>query len=52
MFDGDFAGSEATLKTGQHLLQQGLNVFVIQLPSGMDPMNTLVSMATTHLLLL
>ncbi|PZK62999.1 DNA primase [Staphylococcus aureus] len=37
MFDGDFAGSEATLKTGQHLLQQGLNVFVIQLPSGMDP---------------
>ena len=24
MFDGDFAGSEATLKTGQHLLQQGL----------------------------
>ncbi|HDC6298688.1 TPA: DNA primase [Staphylococcus aureus] len=37
MFDGDFAGSEATLKTGQHLLQQGLNVFVIQLPFGMDP---------------
>lgn len=37
MFDGDFAGSEATLKTGQHLLQQGLNVFVVQLPSGMDP---------------
>ncbi|HCY3077540.1 TPA: DNA primase [Staphylococcus aureus] len=37
MFDGDFAGSEATLKTGQHLLQQGLNVFVIQLASGMDP---------------
>ncbi|HDB8453237.1 TPA: DNA primase [Staphylococcus aureus] len=37
MFDGDFAGSEATLKTGQNLLQQGLNVFVIQLSSGMDP---------------
>lgn len=37
MFDGDFAGSEATLKTGQNLLQQGINVFVIQLPSGMDP---------------
>ncbi|HCY9141859.1 TPA: DNA primase [Staphylococcus aureus] len=37
MFDGDFAGSEATLKTGQNLLQQGLNVFVIQLPSAMDP---------------
>lgn len=52
MFDGDFAGSEATLKTGQNLLQQGLNVFVIQLPSGMDRMNTLVSMATMHLLLL
>lgn len=25
------------LKTGQALLQQGLNVYVIQLPSGMDP---------------
>ncbi|EHJ06861.1 DNA primase [Staphylococcus simiae] len=37
MFDGDFAGSEATLKTGQHLLQQGINVFAIQLPTGMDP---------------
>lgn len=37
MFDGDYAGKEATLKTGQTLLQQGLNVYVIQLPSGMDP---------------
>ncbi len=37
MFDGDRAGSEATLKTGQLLLQQGLNVFVISLPNGMDP---------------
>ncbi|PTJ46723.1 DNA primase [Staphylococcus simulans] len=37
LFDGDFAGQEATLKTGQHLLEQGLNVFVIQLPSKMDP---------------
>lgn len=37
MFDGDYAGREATLKTGQSLLQQGLNVYVIQLPSGMDP---------------
>ena len=37
MFDGDFAGKEATLKTGQTLLQQGLNVYVVQLPSGMDP---------------
>ena len=32
MFDGDFAGSEATLKSGQILLQQGFNVFVVQLP--------------------
>ncbi|MGX0262781.1 DNA primase [Staphylococcus capitis] len=37
MFDGDYAGREATLKTGQALLQQGLNVYVIQLPSGIDP---------------
>ncbi|MCM3497948.1 DNA primase [Staphylococcus capitis] len=37
MFDGDYAGREATLKTGQALLQQGLNVYAIQLPSGMDP---------------
>ncbi|WP_105992678.1 DNA primase [Staphylococcus simulans] len=37
LFDGDFAGQEATLKTGQQLLEQGLNVFVIQLPSKMDP---------------
>ncbi|MCG7338602.1 DNA primase [Staphylococcus sp. ACRSN] len=37
MFDGDFAGSEATVKTGQMLLQQGLNVFVVQLPKDMDP---------------
>ncbi|PNZ66672.1 DNA primase [Staphylococcus croceilyticus] len=37
MFDGDFAGQEATLKTGQTLLQQGLNVFVVQLPKNMDP---------------
>ncbi len=37
LFDGDFAGQEATIKTGQHLLEQGLNVFVIQMPSKMDP---------------
>lgn len=37
MFDGDFAGQEATIKTGQHLLQQGFNVFVVQLPKDMDP---------------
>ena len=37
LFDGDFAGQEATLKTGQNLLQQGMNVFVVQMPSKMDP---------------
>ena len=37
MFDGDFAGSEATLKTGDVLLKQGFNVFVVQLPKNMDP---------------
>ena len=37
MFDGDYAGKEATIKTGQALLNQGLNVFVVQPPSGMDP---------------
>ena len=37
MFDGDFAGREAALKTGQVLLQQGLNVYIIQLPNDMDP---------------
>lgn len=37
MFDSDFAGQEATIKTGQHLLQQGFNVFVVQLPKDMDP---------------
>ena len=37
IFDGDYSVREATLKTGQALLQQGLNVYVIQLPSGMDP---------------
>lgn len=37
LFDGDFAGQEATLKTGQALLKEGLNVFVVQMPSKMDP---------------
>ena len=37
MLDGDFAGREAALKTGQVLLQQGLNVYIIQLPNDMDP---------------
>ena len=39
MFDGDFAGREAALKTGQVLLQQGLNVYIIQLPNDMDQTN-------------
>ncbi|MCS4485547.1 DNA primase [Staphylococcus americanisciuri] len=37
MFDGDFAGTQATLKTGQALLEQQFDVFVIQLPADMDP---------------
>lgn len=37
MFDGDFAGTQATLKTGQALLEQQFDVFVIQLPTDMDP---------------
>src|SRR5699024_2450274 len=36
MFDGDFAGSEDTLKSGQILLQQGFNVCVVQLLKNMD----------------
>ena len=39
MFDGDFAGQEAILKTGAHLLKHGLNVFVVQLPKTWIPMN-------------
>lgn len=37
LFDGDFAGHEATLKIGQMLLKQQFNVFVVQLPKEMDP---------------
>lgn len=48
MFDGDFAGKEATLKTGQTLLQQGLNVYVVQLPSEWIQMNILENMVMTH----
>ncbi len=51
MFDGDFAGSEATLKTGQNLLQQELMYLLYNCHLAWIRMNTLVSMATTHLLL-
>lgn len=37
MFDGDFAGTQATIKTGQALLERQFDVFVIQLPTDMDP---------------
>lgn len=37
LFDGDSAGAQATLKTGQLLLNQNIDVFVVQLPKDMDP---------------
>ncbi len=37
MYDGDNAGINAALKTGQTLLQQQFNVYVVQLPTKMDP---------------
>ncbi|PTH45352.1 DNA primase [Staphylococcus agnetis] len=37
LFDGDFAGIQAALKTGQTLLEQNINCFVVQLPQNMDP---------------
>ncbi|MDU0463827.1 DNA primase [Staphylococcus chromogenes] len=37
LFDGDNAGTLATLKTGQALLEQKIDVFVVQLPKNMDP---------------
>lgn len=37
MFDGDFAGIEATLKIGQNLIEHHFDVFVVQMPSKMDP---------------
>lgn len=37
MFDGDKAGQNATLKVGDALLHEGLNVYVQKLPEGMDP---------------
>src|SRR5690625_2864872 len=37
MFDGEKAGSQATMSIGEQLLKHGLNTFVIQLPKDMDP---------------
>lgn len=37
MFDGDSAGRNATIKVGDTLLKQGLNVYVQKLPEKMDP---------------
>ncbi len=37
LFDGDFAGVQAALKTGQMLLDQKINCYVVQLPQSMDP---------------
>lgn len=37
MFDSDNAGRSATISVGETLLQNGLNVFIIQLPNGQDP---------------
>ncbi|MCU5746381.1 DNA primase [Staphylococcus sp. SQ8-PEA] len=37
LYDGDEAGQNASLKTGQRLLEQGFNIFVIKLPNNMDP---------------
>lgn len=37
LYDGDFAGVEATLNVGNELLNEGLNVYVVNLPKKMDP---------------
>lgn len=37
MFDSDNAGRKASISVGETLLEQGLNVFIIQLPEGSDP---------------
>ena len=52
MFDGDFAGSEATLKSGQILLQQGFNVFVVQLPKTWTRMSILENTVQMRLIIL
>ena len=37
LYDGDFAGKEAAINVGKDLLNEGLNVFVVNLPKKMDP---------------
>lgn len=37
LYDGDFAGKEAAINVGKELLNEGLNVFVVNLPKKMDP---------------
>ncbi|MEB6225931.1 DNA primase [Mammaliicoccus sciuri] len=37
LYDGDFAGKEAAINVGKDLLNEGLNVFVVNLPKAMDP---------------
>lgn len=37
MLDGDDAGRSAQTKYGERLLKQGLNVYVLPMPDGMDP---------------
>ncbi|MEB8092085.1 DNA primase [Mammaliicoccus lentus] len=37
LYDGDFAGNEATLNVGKILLNEGINVYVVHLPKKMDP---------------
>ncbi len=37
LYDGDFAGKEAAIKVGKELLNEGLNVYVVNLPKKMDP---------------
>ena len=48
MFDGDFAGKEATLKTGQTLLQQGLKCMSFNYLLEWIQMNILENMVMTH----
>ncbi|WP_323704727.1 DNA primase [Mammaliicoccus sp. Dog046] len=37
LYDGDFAGQEAAINVGKTLLNEGLNVYVVNLPKQMDP---------------
>lgn len=37
VYDADIAGQDASLRGSDILLEQGLNVFIVELPSGEDP---------------